>query len=116
MSVPADIMGMPLWAAALGLAAAAVLVLPGLVVLATRSRQDVAEPATGEEAASDPTSDLLDRRSLRRARVRMADEDPIVAAMGVERHHSGGVAVADDPGNARPQRTSRHRGRPTRLT
>lgn len=62
---------------------AAVALLGTAVLMAARRRSERDEPAAATSTASDPTVDaIVERRTLRRARVRMTD-DPIIASMGL---------------------------------
>lgn len=89
------------WLAPLAVASAAGAALIGVYLFLGRRRADdesviphaAMAPVPGPQA-SDEATELLTRRTLRRARVRLP-EDPIVAALGID----------DDPGEVSPQAT-----------
>lgn len=88
-----------------GLSGVATTAIIGSAVL-VRGRQrrgdEPTNPAVAEQAATDA---MLERRALRRARVRLPD-DPIVAAMGIDkpaprRRRAPRAGVTDPPGPRR---------------
>ncbi len=81
---PNGLLGMVLVIGLIGVAAVALV--GTLLLVAGRRRHDPEEPAAqAADAAPDATAtdDLLARRTLQRAHVRLAD-DPILSALGVE--------------------------------
>ena len=105
---------MPLGIAIGGLAGLAVLALLAWYLLLPRRRRGV-EPGPSEGRTALPTTRsatdervaaALHRRTLRRGRVRLA-EDPIIASMGV------GAGPRPEPGVSRAQRSARRRTPPT---
>jgi len=77
----AGLLGLVLIVGLSGVAAVAIIGTALLVVGRRRSE----EPETGSATSEAATESLLQRRIVRRAKVRLAD-DPIVAAMGVDDH------------------------------
>ena len=103
----AGLLGLVLIVGLSGVAAVAIIGTALLVVGRRRSEEPETASATSEAA----TESLLQRRIVRRAKVRLAD-DPIVAAMGVDDHvdarrrRHAARSSFEDPG-ARPRRRRR---------